>query len=134
MNVLINELTANGISQPFALDRQVTLYAMGLGANDQVHLQLVLMSDLIPAPCVCPPGRVTLPSVIDAVPLSCCGEPIILSRERPYVVLDAPRGSHLRAVLNDGDADADTQRVWWVPTDTVNVTDSMRGCPCEATP
>lgn len=134
MNVLIDTNTPNGISKPFALDRQVTVYAMALQDNDQVHLQLVLMSDLIPPPCVCPPGRVTLPSVIDSVPLSCCGEPIILSREQPYVVLDAPQGSHIRAVLNGGNADADAQRVWWVPTNTPNVTDKLRGCPCEATP
>ena len=61
--------------------------------------------------------------------LSCCGEPVVLSRDRPFVVLDAPQGSKLRARLET--TLQDTQVVWFQNTATTNVNDRLRGCPCE---
>lgn len=126
---LIDRLTLGGVSTPFDLIDQVTVQAMGLHAGDEVHLEIVLLSDMTPPACACPPGRPTLPAVIDAVPLSCCGEPVVLSRDQPFVVLDAPQGSKLRARLET--TMQDTQVVWFQNTATPNVNDRLRGCPCE---
>ena len=49
----------------------------------------------------------------------------MLSRDRPFVVLDAPQGSKLRARLET--TLQDTQVVWFQNTATPNVNDRLRG-------
>lgn len=133
--MLIDADSVDGVSPTFSVDEQATIYAAGLAPGDTVSLEMVLISDPVKAdPCACPPGNVTLPGVEDAMPLQCCGELITLSRERPYVIIDAPLNQLLRARLHQAapDTQIDTQRVWTRPTKTANVNDRLRGCPCGA--
>lgn len=112
--------------------KQMTIAAIGLEGDDHIEFQMVHVPSVDPDHCACPPGVATLPTVSGYITLTCCGEPIRLTPENPVVVLDSPQRMLLRAVLN---AD-DTQAIyaWALETDTRNVTDRMRGCPCEANP
>lgn len=134
-NILITRNHLDGVSDTFQIQSQITVYAMGLQPGDLVEFFVCLVSDLVRSACVCPPGNVVLPSVVDEVPLTCCGEPISLSRERPFVVLDAPQGIRLRAKLTQDDPNEplSTQIVWFNPTTTA-INDRLRGCPCQETP
>lgn len=130
---LIGSNTVGGVSQTFELEEQATIYAAGLAASDSVTIEMVLVSDAVPQdPCGCPPGAVVLPGVSDAMTLLCCGVPITLTRDRPYVIVDAPLNQKLRVRLNQANPNAqiDTQRVWMRSTQTLNVNDRLRGCPC----
>lgn len=128
-NFLIDKNTISGISEPFEIDTQVTVMALGLDPLDTVSFAIVQLSDPARVQCECPPGNVVFPSVIDEVPLMCCGEPIELTRDNPYVVFDSPQGAKIRATLNFDGVPA-TQYVFYVVTNTQNVNDRMRGCPC----
>lgn len=133
--LLIDKDRIDGVSPTFSADEQVTVYAAGLHQGDVVSLEMVLISDPMKSdPCGCPPGNVTLPSVIDSMPLLCCGAPITLTRERPFIIIDAPLQQLLRVRLTQADPNhpLDTQRVWMRPTKTANVNDRLRGCPCGA--
>lgn len=129
-NFLIDKDTVSGVSDPFEIDIQVTVMALGLEPLDTVTFSIVQLSDPARVACECPPAAVVFPSIIDDIPLTCCGEPITLSRTRPYVILDAPQGAKIRATLNTN-APPDTQFVFYTVTNTQNVNDRMRGCPCE---
>lgn len=133
--ILIHNKVIDGVSPTFSVDEQATIYAAGLHATDQVVVEMVLISDPVQMdPCQCPPGNVQLPAVIDSMQLQCCGEAITLTRERPFVIIDAPLQQLLRVrlVQTDPNIPLDTQRVWMRPTKTANVNDRLRGCPCGA--
>ena len=135
-NILITRNHLDGVSDTFLIGTQSTVYAMGLQPGDVVEFFVCLVSDLVRSACVCPPGNVVLPSVVDEVPLTCCGVPITLDRDKPFVVLDAPQGIRLRAKLTqlDPNEPLSTQIVWFNNTHTANVNDRLRGCPCQETP
>lgn len=133
--VLIHNNVIDGVSSTFSVEEQATIYAAGLHEGDSVSLEMVLISDPVKAdPCGCPPGNVVLPGVIDVMPLTCCGAPITLTRQRPFIIIDAPLQQLLRVRLTQADPNLplDTQRVWMRPTKTANVNDRLRGCPCGA--
>ena len=132
MKTLINSDTISGISIPFEIRHQITVVALGLEPLDTVTIWLVLQTTPVRDPCACPPGQVVLPSVLDEVQLACCDVPIVLNRDRPFVVLDAPQGISLRAKLVT--ITPSTQWVGYQETSTANVNDRMRGCPCGETP
>lgn len=133
--MLIHDKILDGVSPTFSVDEQTTVYAAGLHEGDVVALEMVLISDPVKVdPCGCPPGNVVLPGVIDSMPLTCCGAPITLTRQRPFIIIDAPLQQLLRVRLTQADPNLplDTQRVWMRPTKTANVNDRLRGCPCGA--
>ena len=133
-DVLINRNVLTGISQPFEVgEEQVTVYAYRLEPGQRVSFEIVALSELIKTACGnCPPA-VTLPAVVDAMELQCCGEPIILTREQPWVIIDSPQGAKIRARLETsvGVIVVPTdQLVVYNKTTTTNVNDRMRGCAC----
>lgn len=122
----------DGASAPFVVTNQVTVVARGLEPGDEVTLWLVLMTEPMKDPCSCPPGQVVLPDVLDEVQLECCGEPIVLTRERSWAIIDSPQQTPIRAKLALVGAPS-TQSVYLNDTNTANVNDRMRGCPCAPT-
>lgn len=132
---LISSNQLDGVSTTFEIRKEVTVHAQGLEPGDEVEFWIVQLTDPVRDPCACPPGVVTLPSVMDEVPLLCCGDRVILTRERPYVVLDGPQGVYLRAKLTGTDGDPfigpmTTQRVYFVESESRHINDRMRGCAC----
>lgn len=116
-------------SQTFDLPvgTQQTVVAVGLEAGDMVQFEIVVVNKLIPGDPCCP-GPVRLPTIEAMVPLMCCGERITLTPERPYVVIDAPQGSLLRAILTSDSVQVPL--VWTTRTTTPNPSGYHRGCPC----
>jgi hypothetical protein len=132
MKSLITPATLSGISPPFEIREQITVVALGLEPLDTVSFWLVLQTTPVRDPCACPPGQVVLPAVLDEVQLRCCDVPVVLTRTKPFVVLDAPQGITMRAKLVT--LTPSTQSVVYEETTTANVNDRMRGCPCGETP
>lgn len=132
-NILISRTRLDGVSDTFQILSQVTVYALGLQPGDVVSFYVALVSDIVRSACVCPPGNVVLPAVVDEVQLTCCGEPVTLTPDKPFVVLDAPQNIRMRAKLTqlDPDEPLSTQVVWYNVTNTANVNDRLRGCPCQ---
>ena len=96
-------------SQPFTIDKQVTLFATGLQGADKVVIEVVSMNRSGPGGDFCCPGSVTLPEVQSAVPLklcfSCTDTAVELTATKPWVVLDMPQKVPLRArKIVDADA------------------------------
>lgn len=116
------------VSQTFGLPvgSQLTVVAVGLHDDDKVEFEIVVVNKLIPGDPCCP-GPVSLPTVEDSVPLMCCDKPITLTATRPYVVIDAPQGSVLRATLTSDEVPL----VWATRTTTPNPSSYHRGCSCE---
>lgn len=129
-HTLINKDTAEGISETFSLERQITLMAYGLEDTDYVSINMVQLTRFQPAPCVCPPGNVVMPDVLGEWPLTCCGTEVRLTMDQPFAILDAPLGVRFRVKLENGGTPISTQLVGYYETDTHNVNDRLRGCPC----
>jgi hypothetical protein len=129
MNVLIDANRLDGISDTFEIapGEQFTVSASGLEVGDTVTFSLVSISRFVPDPCICPPFNVTLPSVTDEVPLRYGADPITLTRDRPYVILDAPQGLKLRAQVNTLALPLTTQVVAYEKTKTPFPSEYMRG-------
>lgn len=131
--VLINRNTLTGISEPFDVNQQLTVYAYNLVGTQRVSFEIVALSELVKSACGnCPPA-VQLPAVVDAMQLKCCGDPILLTRDQPWVIIDVPQGSKIRARLeNDMGVNVvpDDQLVVYNTTNVPNVNDRMRGCAC----
>lgn len=135
MKLLIDKDTVNATSPTFAIPKggQVTVYAMGLEADQRVEFELVLSTDLPKGECECPPLKVIPLGVAATAPLMCCNGRITLTAARPYVVLDAPQLIPLRARVLEGKGGVPIlqgQKVWLNDTNTPNPTDYMRGCAC----
>lgn len=133
MKPLITRNQLDGLSDTFETTGQITVYAYGLGVNERVAFSIVALSEFIRTACGnCPPA-VTLPAVVDEMPLECCGDPIYLTRSRPWVIIDSPQHAKLRAQLETttGTPVVPTgQVIGYRETNTNNVTDRMRGCAC----
>lgn len=138
MNSLITSNVLDGVSKPFEVNDQITVYAYGLQLDQRVVFDIVALSETLRAACGpgCPP-MVTLPSVIDEMPLKCCDDLIVLTRDKPWVILDSPQAAKIRAslqVLNTGvwvpAVPGASTLVLWKATNTRNVNDRMRGCAC----
>lgn len=132
---LIDSTILDGVSQTFEITREITVHAQGLEPGNEVEFWIVQITDPVTNHCACPPGQVVLPSVMDEVPLLCCGERVILTRDQPYVVLDGPQSVYLRAKLVEtGGAPltgpVTTQRIYYSETTTPGINDRLRGCPC----
>lgn len=107
---------------------QVTVAAFGLSGGDTVTFEMVLTPAMKADVCKCPPFKVELPSVGSAEPLRCCTGPVTISATNPYAIIDAPQNIGLRAILNTQDPSG--IHVWVFESNTRNVTERMRGCPC----
>ena len=134
MTVIIDKDTLDGLSQPFEVpageQRMVVAYGLA-DPDDEVAFELVKLSKFAPAPCQCPPGRVQLPAVIWWASLRCCGEPIRLTAEQPYVVIDNPQEILIRARLTlGGETLPEDVEVHLQTVAVSNLNDRMRGCPC----
>lgn len=127
MNTLITSTKV--ISDPFEISNQITVYAFGLEPDDVIEFYILSITRPEINPCACPPGNVVLPAIDDELQLKCCGVPITLSRDNPYVIMDTPQGAKLRAKLV-APAAPSTQLVIYKETNTQNVNDRLRGCPC----
>lgn len=132
MKILIDSNNLDGLSIPFEVADQITVFALGLEPGDEVTFDIVMLSRFTPTPCVCPPFPVVLPSVIDELPLRCCEDIITLTRDRPWVIIDAPQGAKLRARLTAG-GPITTQVVAYEETRTPYPSAFMRGCACAST-
>lgn len=130
MPQLINSNTVNGVSAPFTLTAQITVFALGLGPQDYVEFEQILMSSppVTGNNCECPPLVVSQLTVLDTTPLTCCGVPIQLTATRSYVILDAPQGVPLRARVVSPTSPLTTQRVWYETTNTAHPAEGQRGC------
>lgn len=132
-DVLISRTIISGVSEPFEVAKQVTVYAYNLQPGEQVAFYLVALSELVKSACGnCPPA-VTLPTVVDEMQLECCGEPVILTRAQPWVIIDSPQAAKIRAKLETSGGTAvvpNNQLVVYNETNTLNVNDRMRGCAC----
>jgi hypothetical protein len=133
VKTLINKDTISGVSETFEIASQATFVALGLEPGDTITFFLVLLSEALRPACPCPPYAVTFPSIVDEVPLLCNGEPITLSRDNPFVVLDAPQGFKLRAKLN-ATVPYTTQILLMNELTTTAINDRLRGCASEVTP
>lgn len=118
--------TLNGRSEVFDLKQQITVVGLGYEQGQFTTFEVVLLSEFVPDPCACPPGKVVLPGVAAAVPLTCCGTIITLDENNPSVIIDTPQGAKLRAVEHGGPGPT----VFFNETQTRDVNDRMRGCPC----
>ena len=133
-HMLISRNVVSGVSEPFEVSKQVTVNAYNLQVGQRVSFYIVALSELIKSACGnCPPA-VTLPTVVDEMPLLCCGERIVLTRDNPWVIIDSPQGTKIRAKLetaSSGEVVVPTdQLVVYNETNTENVNDRMRGCAC----
>lgn len=138
MNSLITRTVLDGVSNPFEVSDQITVMAYGLAPTERVAFYLVGLSETLRSACGpgCPP-MVTLPSVIDEMQLMCCDTPILLTRDQPWVIIDSPQATKIRAKLETFDGtnwlpavpSAQTL-VLYKATNTANVNDRMRGCAC----
>jgi len=128
MKTLLSKDTGD-VSQPFQLKSQITVVAFGLQEDEEVTFEVVLVDSGRQASCQCPPGQVVMPTVLHSFPLDCCGTPIKLTAERPFVVIDAPQGFSLRAAWNV--LPTDGQVVMYEETTTPNLNARLNGCPCE---
>lgn len=89
-------------SEPFTIEKQVTLFATGLQGNDRVVVEVVSMSKSGPQGDFCCPGQVALPEVQATTPLIVCGcdgvkAAVELTATTPWVVLTVPQKVPLRA-------------------------------------
>lgn len=107
------------------LDGQVTVSALGLQPGDVISFELVFTPAIQPDFCASPPCTVDLPSVAAATPLIVRGTKVTLTAGNPFVVMDAPQGMRVRAVMEEGDQSQIW--VWATKTQTPNVTDNLRG-------
>lgn len=131
--VLINRNVLSGVSDPFEVAGQITVYAYNLQPGERISFEVVALSELVKTACGSCPPAVVLPSIVDAMPLNCCGEIITLTRDRPWVIIDSPQGAKLRAKLETSAGVAvvpSDQLVVYSTTNTLNVNDRMRGCAC----
>lgn len=138
MNSLITRTVLDGVSTPFEVSDQVTVFGYGLEPGQRVAFYIVALSETLRAACGpgCPP-MVTLPSVIDEMQLMCCDTPVVLTREQPWVIIDSPQAAKIRAKLEVFDGTdwvpavpLPQTLVLWKATNTRNVNDRMRGCAC----
>lgn len=129
MTLLIDRNVVDGISAPFVITNQITVFALGLADDEYVEFDILMLSDPLNGGCDCPPLVVSALNIQALAPLGNCNGPIQLSAERPFVVLDAPQNVRLRARLMT-DEPITVQRVWFEQTNTPNLTNYMRGYDC----
>ena len=137
MNTLISSNTVDGISNPFEVGpgEQITVTAYNLEVGEKVAFFIVALSDVVKGQCGCPPMAVVPATVVDEMPLNCCGAPVILTRSQSWAIIDSPQGVKLRAKLqlisnSSIVAPPTDQIVGWKTTNVPNVNDRMRGCAC----
>jgi hypothetical protein len=138
MNVLITNNTLTGVSAPFDVEGQLTVFAFGLTPEQRVSFWIVKLSDPLRDQCGCPPYAPRMPSIEEELPYECCNTQVILTADRPWVIIDSPQGAKiiakLEALVDDewvAVAPPSGQYVYWLTTHTPDVTDCMRGCRCE---
>lgn len=115
-------------SQTFDLPvgAQWTVVATGLQDGDSVEFEIVVVNKLIPGDPCCP-GPVTMHTIIQSTPLMYWDERVQLTNTRPYVIIEAPQGSVLRAILNSDEVEVPL--VWATRTDTSCPSEYQRGWP-----
>lgn len=101
---------------------------MGLQGDDYIEFELVDVPAIVRDPCACPPGKVELPRVGARAPLTCCRVNVKLRESKPFVVIDAPQNTRIRAILNV--ANLGDVWVWVTDTSTPYLTHDLRGCAC----
>lgn len=109
--------------------KQITVFAFGLAPDEYISFEIIFSPAVRKDLCICPPLKAQMPSVADAVPLSCCGQEVRLTSTNGFVIIDAPQNVDMRAVLHAKDRAG--IYAWASDSNTSYVTDRMRGCPCE---
>lgn len=130
MTVLIDRNTVDYTSQPFEVGTQVTVYASNLAGDDYVEFEIVTITPARSVECGCPPFPVVMPSINWSSSLRCCGEPIRLTAEQPFVLIDHPQAAKIRARLVTSEVGWTDKTVWFEPTAVYFPNDRMRGCAC----
>lgn len=129
--ILIDKDTVSAVSQPFEVTTQLTIFAAGLAGSDYVELEVVAITPARRPSGDCPPYPVVLPTVSWSAPLKCCGDPIRLTPDQPFILLDHPQATKLRARLVTSDVGWTDKVVWFEVTKVEHPNDRMRGCSCD---
>lgn len=135
MKDLITPNQVAEVSETFEIDDQITLIAFGLELDDVVEVWMVQLTDAAKGQCPCTPYGVVLPSIRSESQLLCCGEPVLLTPDQPFLVLDAPQHTKLRIKLirPDNLIPLANQYVGLIAKTTTNINDRLRGCACAPT-
>lgn len=147
---LFDHNSIDNYSRTFYLDNQMTIYATGLTGNDQIRFELIRVGDGDPAKRAgCNFSELVAAGVEGIQDLQCpdceVGGAIKLVRltpKNPFIVLDFPKESLLRAVYEPEDPTDNslgTMSVWAVNNryPVTDLTSAMRGCEptcCEEWP
>lgn len=83
------------VSDPFLIESQITIVALGLQTGDTVDFWIDLVSDPVNAP-----GGVVLPTILQSTLLQTNGCSVQLTPANNWIVLDAPQGFLLHAQLH----------------------------------
>lgn len=130
-NILFNKDSETPYSDVFTVTNQVTVVGLGFeNPDDYVKFNIVKLSASKPL-CPCPPYLVETPNVVASAPLLCCGEEVRVSLANPFVIIDAPQKVTIQAVYVSAISGSNYAEVGWSDTNTANVNDRMRGCPCQ---
>lgn len=129
--LLFSPTSVSPYSAVFYLSGQKTIVGLGFEDDESEVTFRIVDMDAAGPQCPCPPRVVNLPEVNASAPLTCCGEPIVVNINNPYVILDAPQGIAIQAVYTTPAGGKITAKVWALDTNTRDVTERMRGCPCQ---
>lgn len=148
--VLFDKASVENYSPAFYLNNQVTIYATGLAEGDEIRFELIRLSSGTPAMHVgCFFSEINAAEVDGIQQLNCTHcevhnvtKPVRVTAKNPFIVLDHPKESLLRAVYVPGDPANEslgTMQVWATENraNVEGLTDAMRGCEptcCEEWP
>lgn len=130
--LLFSPTSVSPYSTVFYVTGQKTIVALGFEDEEQEIVFRIVDMEAAQTKCPCPPRVVTAPEVDKSAALTCCGEIIRLNINQPYVIIDAPQHIAIQAVyVTTATSPEYKATVWAIDTDTKNVTERMRGCPCQ---
>lgn len=148
--ILFDKDAVDNYSPTFYLDDQVTIYATGLIEGDEIRFELIRLAGGDPAASVgCNFSELVAAGIEGIQDLNCSHcevgnetKLVRLTAKNPFIVLDFPKESLLRAVYvpeHPTENSLGTMRVWATVNrfETKDLTDAMRGCEptcCEEWP
>ena len=125
MNTIFDSTTSTRVGEPFKLEQQITVTAIGLAPGETIQFEVVT-GDL-QAQCNVPCGTVPGLIVKKSVPLACGnGMPVAMTPNNPVIVVQAPVGQYIRAIFSGTNPSSTV--VTYDKTSVAHVTDLMRGC------
>lgn len=137
--ILFSSDSTNLDSPTFELQGQRTVVAVGMMPGDFITFEIVrVIAGARSTVCGCRINEAEQAMIEGTEPLicpnTCPGDEdpqlVTLTAENPIVILDRPQNTLLRAIYNGTGVDNQTVTAWAVESNTPNLTDAMRGCPC----